>query len=253
MKKTILLGCAGLLMLCLIPFTGCGRERDSSPSVSEIPQPAATLPRQTASVPEATAAPTFSYEPGSLGFYVTADPDIEAGPEVLGDIPMPLPEGFTMVKVSDRQYDVVRKGHQVGGLLLVDLSQDLLEQAKESTENFLVLGETLRSQVMPDADPDSFHISGGGHNEDYKKWGYLGVSYEGCLTHHIYRGETYCYDLWVDWGWDWTPVLMQESMSACPDIKPELNDIPFAWDIGTMSKEELDEFNQMTGCDCKSK
>lgn len=251
MKKTILLACLGLLILCLIPLTGCGRKTASVPSVSVASQPVTTPPSQTVSVPESTALPTFFYQPGSLGSYVTADSGIEAEPEVLDGIPLQCPDGVTLVKVSDRQYDVVRKGHQVGGILLVDLPQDLLEQAKESPENFLVLGEALRSQVMPDADPDSLHISGGGHSEDYRKWGYLAVNYEGRIVHHIYRGETYCYDLWIDWGWDWDPELMMQSMSSCPDIKPELNDIPFAWDIGTMTKEERDAFLKMTGCNCK--
>ena len=253
MKRTILPGCLGLFILCLLAFTGCGRETASAPPVSEIPQPATTMPPQTVSVPESATAPAFSYEPGSLGSYVTADPGIEAGPEVLGGIPLQYPEGVTLVKVSDWQYDVVRKEHQAGGLLLVDLPQDLLEQAKETTADFLVLGEALRSQVMPDADPNSLHISGGGHTEDYKKWGYLGVNYEGRISHHIYRGEAYCYDLWIDWGWDWDPELMLQSMSSCSDIKPELNNIPFAWNMSAMSKEERDAFIKMAGCDCKSK
>ena len=53
-------------------------------------------------------------------------------------------------------------GVQAGGILLVDLPGDLLDQAAESREGHTALADYLAKQVMPDVYPARAHLNGGG-------------------------------------------------------------------------------------------
>ena len=110
-----------LLLLCLTAFTGCGKEEP--PAAPETTQAAL---QDTAPQEQKT---TFDYGPGSLGFYVKASLNIEAGPEVLDSITMTLSDQqkeLTRCRVSNRQFDFVKNGHQMGGFL-----QDLPDRRRQ--------------------------------------------------------------------------------------------------------------------------
>ena len=174
-----------LLAVCLTVQTGCGKSENPSrnapetihqetagESQTQIPnsQPLETEPNQD----EAAA---LDYGPNLwTGTYITADPNMEADPEVLDSVTMTLPEGITRHRVSNCQIDFVRNGTQVGGFLLVDLPEDMLQKAAETKEDFLTLGDHLGKQIMADVYPSELSVCGGGHlkNRDY----YLAVFFK---------------------------------------------------------------------------
>lgn len=249
--KKILCICLCLL-LSLAALTGCGREAaapsapaDSVPSSPpELPRPSTGEPAGAASAPE--SAPAFSYKPGDLGSYVMAPAGLEAGSEALDSIPLELPEELTLEKVSNCQYDFVLDGRQVAGLLLLDLPEELLENAGKSPDEFLVFADYLGRQVMPDAYPETVHVSGGGRvlNSDLNG-AYIMVNYEGFWTHKIYRGETYCYDFWMDRGYaPYDPSVILESIAAAEDIRPERNNVEFDWYMENLPKQEREDFQK---------
>lgn len=248
MKKTILCIC---LLFSLAALTGCGKKTPApaGPAPSSTPEtsrPSADAPELTASAPEPEKASAFSYKPGDLGSYVTAPAGIEAGSEVLGSIPLELPEELTLEKVSNCQYDFVLDGRQVAGLLLVELPEDLLENAGKSPDEFLVFADYLGRQVMPDAYPGTVHVSGGGRVLSGDLNGaYMMVNYGGFWTHKIYRGKIYCYDFWVDRGYaPYDPGVIAESIAAAEDIRPERNNVEFDWYMENLPKQEREEFQK---------
>ena len=123
------------LLLCLTGLTGCGKEEP--PAAPETTQAAL---QDTAPQEQKT---TFDYGPGSLGFYVKASLNIEAGPEVLDSITMTLSDQqkeLTRCRVSNRQFDFVKNGHQMGGFLLVDIPAGAHEVELRYTPPGLVPG-----------------------------------------------------------------------------------------------------------------
>lgn len=71
------------------------------------------------------------------------------------------------------------------------------------------------------------------------------VNYEGFWTHKIYRGETYCYDFWMDWGYaPYDPSVILESIAAAEDIRPERNNVEFDWYMENLPKQEREDFQK---------
>ena len=242
-----------LLVSCLALFAGCETKESHSNNIQESTKQENSVPieelstsqpqvsqSQDIDTPEQNEAVVFSHEPNSfLGTYITADPNIQAGPEVLDSITMTLPEGITRQRVSDRQFDFVRDGTQVGGFLLVDIPEDMLKKAAETKDDFLTLSDHLGKQIMEDVYPSELTVVGGGKikNSEF----YLAVFFKSNekdgiwaqYLHRIYIGEEYCYDFWLDEAW-WPDAGLgiQDSLSSS-DIKPELNKADFAWSFGS--------------------
>ena len=237
----------GLLLLagiCL--FSGCGKEEAAFQSVPETTSLDSTVQReetaattqtsqgQDTAVQEESTAIDYGPNPWS-GTYIMADPNMEADPEVLDSITMTLPEDVTRHRVSNCQIDFVKNGTQVGGFLLVDIPEDMLEKASQTKEDFEVLSDHVAKQVMPDIYPAEASLWGGGHTKGRNHYLTIFVKTaekNGAWTqyrHYIYVGEEYCYDFWIDEGW-WgdSGFGIMESLS-CADIKPELNEVEFAW------------------------
>lgn len=232
MKKQIL-----LTLLTLFLLTGCGKTPEAPAAIPESTAPAEPMPQEPPAQGQ-EPAPAFDYGPNPwTGTYFMANPDIEADPSVLDSVTMTLPEGVTRRRVSDRQLDFVKNGTQVGGIMLVDIPKDMLEQAAQSMENFDALADHLGKQVMPDIYPSEAHLSGGGKIKDTNY--YLAVMIEtemrGSLCtqylHRIYVGEQYCYDFWIDEAfWGDSGFGITGSLSA-DDIQPEQNEVEFAWSL----------------------
>lgn len=218
-----------IVLILLLSCTGCGKETMPSLVVPE------TKP-QTATVPVETSRPQdenleFDYAPGSMGSYVRADSDIEADSEVLNSITMTLSDKdkeLTRHRVSDRQFDFIKDGHQVGGFLLVDIPRDMLEKAPESWTEFETAVDHIAKQVMGDIYPSVSYISGGGHVDfgfDLPVYMIFSIRTDNKdqYMHHIYIGETYIYDFWHDTCYlaDGGETIM--STLSAEDIKPELN------------------------------
>ena len=242
-----------LLVSCLALFAGCETKESQPNNIMESTKQENTVPIEEASTSQAQVsqsqdigtaeqneAVVFSHEPNPfLETYITADPNIQAGPEVLDSITMTLPEGITRQRVSDRQFDFVRDGTQVGGFLLVDIPEDMLKKAAETKDDFLALGDHLGKQIMEDVYPSELTVVGGGKikNSEF----YLAVFFKSNekdgiwaqYLHRIYIGEEYCYDFWLDEAW-WPDAGLgiQDSLSSS-DIKPELNKADFAWSFGS--------------------
>lgn len=242
-QYNVLLPC---LALSLVLLSGCGKEEVApSRSVPETMQEMITLPPETAELTQAiqtqeTTAqiqeetPTFDYKPGTMGVYVMADPNIEAEPSVLDSITMTLSEDITRVRVSNRQFDFVKNGMQVGGFLLVEFPEGILEKAAQSMEDFDAMSDHLVKQTMSEVYPSESRLFGGGHvgrgfyaltvvNKP------LGEKLWSQYEHRIYIGENYCYDFWIDTGWWADSGFGIEDSLVADDIKPELNEVEFAW------------------------
>lgn len=218
-----------LTAVCLAMLAGCGKKEALVPAVPETePQVSAQLPD---ALPQEPEVPVFDYAPGSMGIYVKADPNIEAGPEVLDSITMTLSDKdkeLTRHRVSDRQFDFIKDGHQIGGFVLVDIPREMLEKAPESWTDFEAAADHIAKQVMPDIYPSGAYISGGGHVD----FGYdlpvymifsIRTDNKDQYMHHIYIGEKYIYDFWHDTCYlaDGGETIM--STLVAEDIKPELN------------------------------
>lgn len=231
MKKRMRFTLLCLLVICLTVLAGCRKSEDSSLNVPDPTNPVDNLPAGTEVLPEQKTAVTFDYAPGSMGIYVMADPDIEAGPEVLDSITMTLSDKhkeLTRRCVSNRQFDFIKSGHQAGGFLLVDIPRNMLQKKPESWKEFLAIADYLANQVMPDIYPSKSYISGGGHVDfcyDLPVYMVFMVQTENRdqYVHCIYIGEKYIYDFWHDTAWlaDSGETIM--STLYAEDIKPELN------------------------------
>lgn len=218
-----------LVVVCLTLLMGCGKKDAPSPTVPETALQATSQLKDSLPAEEVK----FDYAPGSMGIYVKADPNIEAAPEVLDSITMTLSDKkkeLTRVRVSDRQFDFIKDGHQIGGFLLVDIPREILEKEPECWADFETVVNHIATQVMPGIYPSGAHINGGGHIE-------YGFEMPMCMTfmiekdgskdqyiHQIYIGEKYVYDFWHDTCYlaDSGETIMT-TLSA-DDIKPELNE-----------------------------
>lgn len=240
MKKTSML--LVLSLLFCIAVTGCAEKEEYLPPATMSPVEAVvntdTPVTETAQAQEQDEVLKFDYKPGSMGIYITADPNIEADPEVLDSITMTLSDmdqELTRHRVSDRQFDLIKNGYQAAGFVLVDIPREMLEKAPDSWPDFEAAADHIAKQVMPDIYPSGSYINGGGHTEyrDVSLPVYMTFMIEKDGTkpgttaqyhHRIYIGEHYIYDFWFDQAWmaDGGGTIM-ESLDA-EDIKPELNE-----------------------------
>lgn len=231
-----------LLVLCLAAFTGCDKETSYISENTQVTNDSDPVQATYEIVPDNTTAaeaiPTtaeLEYEPGTLGSFVMANSQIQAEDDVLDNVTMSMPENMSREKVSNLQHDFVKDGMQVGGILLVDIPNDLLEAAVESYEDTEELADYLAKQVMSDAYPSKITFSGGGESNNYDF--YIRLSYYNPdilsrrYIHHIYVGESYCYDVWIDATWHPDVGGLILSTLSSPDIKPELNSPEYHWDI----------------------
>lgn len=239
-QKSIQLFLICILVSCMTLFAGCQKtdthsDESSQPTGQETAAPAwETFPSsETDQLSGDADAPreTFGYEPGSMGAYIQIGPHIDAAPEILDCLEMTLPEGVSRVSVSECQLDFVKNGRQVGGILLVDIPEEMINEAAQSEEGFQEMAAYLAEQVMPDIYPEMTHLNGGGAGI---KGEYARVFIEANdkstqYKHCIYLGEQYCYDFWTDQSW-WSDsgYGIQDSLSS-NDIQQERNHVEFAW------------------------
>lgn len=240
-------------LLCAI-LMGCGKEDKHLNTVTEAADGGVVSSAPTVS--EATDAESFSeelvsslpYKPGRIGFYIMADPDIEAGSEVLDSISFNATDGdaeLTRYQVSNRQHDLIKNGMQVGGFILIDIPKDMLDEAVDSFDGFKALADYVGKQVLPDVYPEKAIIGGGGHLTGGTHNSFVSITYQmgegqskAQQWHRIYVGENYCYDFWQDQSWfsDGGAAIM-ESLTA-EDIKPERNrDAAFKWTIEEVQEQ----------------
>lgn len=233
-----------LALLLSIILIGCGKKEKHLNVATE-----ATETETTASAAaEGENLSAFPYKPGRMGVYVMADPEIEAGPEVLDSIRFDATDGAVELNrfhVFNRQHDLVKNGMQVGGFILIDIPKEMLTDATESFDGFKALAEYVGKQVLPDVYPGKAIIGGGGHTTGGDNNSFVAISYqmgEGMSKaqqwHRIYVGEKYCYDFWYDqtWFYDGGGAIMK-SLSA-EDIRPEWNrEAVFRWTVEEVQEQ----------------
>lgn len=230
------------LLLCFV-LMGCGKKEERLNTATEAAETEATA-SATAEGENLSALP---YKPGRMGFYVMADPEIEAGPEVLDSISFDATDGsvdLNRYHVSNRQHDLVKNGMQVGGFILIDIPKEMLTDAAESFDGFKALAEYVGKKVLPDVYPGKAIIGGGGHSTGGTNNSFVVISYqmgEGMSKaqqwHQIYVGEKYCYDFWYDQTWFYDEGAIMKSLSA-EDIKPEWNrEAVFHWTVEEVQEQ----------------
>lgn len=229
------------LLLCFV-LMGCGKKEERLNTATE-----AAETETTASAAEGENLSALPYKPGQMGIYVMADPEIEAGPEVLDSISFDATDGsvdLNRYHVSNRQHDLVKNGMQVGGFILIDIPKEMLTDAAESFDGFKALAEYVGKKVLPDVYPGKAIISGGGHTTGGDNNSFVAISYqmgEGMSKaqqwHRIYVGEKYCYDFWYDQTWFYDEGAIMKSLSA-EDIKSEWNrEAVFHWTVEEVQEQ----------------
>lgn len=236
MKQHIKLISLCLCVICALSLAGCGKEKEVSPNATDPLPQLTTIPSET-ELPEIdqeqNTSFTFDYEPGSMGIYVKADPNMTADPEVLDSITMTLSDKdteLTRYRVSNCQFDLVKSGRQIGGFILLDIPREMLEEKPESWEEFTTIADYIAKQIMPDIYPSGSYICGGGHVDfgyDISPYMIFMIETESKIqyVHKIYIGEKHIYDFWHDTSWmaDSGGTIM--STLSAEDIKPELNQV----------------------------
>lgn len=123
---------------------------------------------------------------------VNAVTPIEADSEILNNISVSLPDNMTRETVSNIQHDFIQDGKQIGGIVIVDISSEVLDAPYG---NMLHISNLLNQQLMPNENPDKTMFMGAGGNE----YAYMEV-YTGDdqirYFHYLFRGEAHNYDVW---------------------------------------------------------
>lgn len=231
-----------LALLLSIILTGCGKKENHLFVATE-----ATETDITASAAERETLSELPYRPGRMGVYVMADPNIEAGSEVLDNVSFDATDGvmeLTRCRVSNRQHDLIKNGMQVGGFILIDISKEMLTDAAENFDGFKALAEYVGKKVLPDVYPGKAIIGGGGHTTGGDNNSFVVISYqmgEGMSKaqqwHRIYVGEKFCYDFWYDQTWFYDEGAIMKSLSA-EDIKSEWNrEAVFHWTVEEVQEQ----------------
>lgn len=157
----------------------------------------------------------------TTGAVVHATVSVDVSPEALSNVSVSLPEGMTRETVSDIQHDFIQDGNQVGGIVIVDISNEMLDSPRG--DNLLKITSTLGEQLMPQEDPDDIEFMCAGGND----FAYLEIYTGGeqiRYCHYLFRGETNNYDVWFNYG-----LVSEENIAeiiatvSADDITTELN------------------------------
>lgn len=188
MKKSALKLCICVLSALLFFLTGCSTEETTTISVH------ATMP-------------------------------IEVGAESLSNISVSLPEGMVRETISDIQHDFIQDEKQVGGIVIVDISEEMLDSPYE---NLLRISDLLGQQLMPDTAPEEIVFIGAGGNDYAYMEVYTGNGEDIRYYHYLFRGQDNTYDVWFD-----NTFVDSETRNdilaavSSQDITVELNKSPF--------------------------
>lgn len=157
---------------------------------------------------------------------VNAVTPIEADAEILNNISVTLPDSMTRETVSSIQHDFIQDGKQVGGIVIVDIPNDLLDSPREG---LLEIVELLRNQLMPDVPAEEAQIISWGGNQNAYMELVTGPD-EMAYFHFLFRGVNNVYDVWFDWElMDQNSDMIYEIVNSVTgeDILPENNQNPF--------------------------
>lgn len=176
-----------LIILLLLLCIGCGKDESSTPAV-------------------------------------IATSTIEVEADLLTNVSVTLPNEISRETVSSIQHDFIKNDKQVGGIVIVDISDEMLDSP---LENSFPISNLLGQQLMSGADPKDTEFMGAGGND----YAYMEVYTGGDdlrYIHHLFRGNTACYDVWFDLKY----VEMDASYEilatvSSTDITAELNENPF--------------------------
>ena len=153
---------------------------------------------------------------------VNATTPIEVEDHALNDISVTLPEGMGRMPKSEIQHDFIKAGNQVGGIVIVDISDEILNSPYG--ENMLKIASMLGEQLMPHDKPDQIElICIGGNKYAYMEI-FTGAGEQIRYCHYLFRGERNDYDVWFDYSLvnDETITEILSTISA-DDITSELN------------------------------
>ena len=157
---------------------------------------------------------------------VNAVTPIEADSEILNNISVSLPDNMTRETVSNIQHDFIQDGKQIGGIVLVDISSDLLNSPREGLFEIV---ELLRNQLMPDVPAEEAQIISWGGNQNAYMELVTGPD-EMAYFHFLFRGVNNVYDVWFDWElMAQNSDMIYEIVNSVTgkDILPENNQNPF--------------------------
>ena len=157
---------------------------------------------------------------------VNAVTPIEADSEILNNISVSLPDNMTRETVSNIQHDFIQDGKQIGGIVLVDISSDLLNSPREGLFEIV---ELLRNQLMPDVPAEEAQIISWGGNQNAYMELVTGPD-EMAYFHFLFRGVNNVYDVWFGWElMDQNSDMIYEIVNSVTgkDILPENNQNPF--------------------------
>lgn len=145
--------------------------------------------------------------------------------EALNAVSVILPEDMTRETVSNIQQDFIWDGKQVGGIVIVDIPDKMLDSPYEY---LLQIADLLGQQLMPNAESEDISlISAGGNDFAYLEI-FTGKGEHIHYVHYLFRGQSCIYDIWFSNDLTSTECRNQIlSTVSAPDITPELNKSPF--------------------------
>lgn len=151
---------------------------------------------------------------------------IDSAPEILDNVIITLPESILRETVSNMQHDFLQDGKQVGGIVIVDIPNDLLDSPREG---LMEIVELLRNQLMPDVPAEEAQIISWGGNQNAYMELVTGPD-EMAYFHFLFRGVNNVYDVWFDWElMDQNSDMIYEIVNSVTgeDILPENNQNSF--------------------------
>lgn len=158
----------------------------------------------------------------NTGISINVTTPIEVDAEALNDVSVTLPEGMTRETVSDIQHDFIQNEKQVGGIVIVDISNELLDSPRG--DNLLKITGILGEQLMSQENPNEIEfICAGGNKFAYIEI-FTGSGEQIHYCHYLFRGETYNYDVWFNYGLvDEETIAEIIATVSADDITTELN------------------------------
>ena len=158
----------------------------------------------------------------TTGAVVHATVSVDVSPEALSNVSVSLPEGMTRETISDIQHDFIQNEKQVGGIVIVDISNELLDSPRG--DNLLKITGILGEQLMSQENPNEIEfICVGGNKFAYIEI-FTGSGEQIHYCHYLFRGETYNYDVWFNYGLvDEETIAEIIATVSADDITTELN------------------------------